>query len=303
MNTTDVVVAQGGIALPRSGKVPDAVAVNARWLVDDPAVPQWRRVRFVLVRHGESTWNAEGRIQGQQCSGLSALGHVQAHDAAAHLARVHPEPDVVAASDLPRVRQTAQPYLAAVGATGTEDPRLREIDNGVWSGRTTADVVADHPDEIAAIRRGEDIPRGGGETFAQMRARVDAALADLARRAVDVVAEHETMTAVVFTHGGPIRVGVAAALGFPAGGHRLLDTPDNASITELLVTVDADGARRASSLVAFSRLPLADSAAGRRESASNSASGSARESARESANGSDRAAAGSDDVAQEVSPT
>ncbi|WP_171906781.1 histidine phosphatase family protein [Jiangella alba] len=224
--------------------------MNARWQVDEPAVDGARRVRLVLIRHGESTWNAEGRIQGQLGPGLSGRGRDQAATVARWLRDHHPRVGAVAVSDLPRVTETAAAYLDLAPSAVVTDPRLREIDNGDWSGRTTAEVAAAYPEQIAAIRRGEDLPRGGGETFAQLTARVDDALRELAGR---LVAEP---VALVFTHGGPIRVAVAAALGLPAGGHALLEPPGNCSVTELSVLVGPDGTTLARRLAGYNHDPL-----------------------------------------------
>ena len=65
--------------------------------------------RLVLVRHGESLWNAEGRLQGQGGTGLSELGHQQAELVAAYLCERFPDVTAVVGSDLQRVAQTAQP--------------------------------------------------------------------------------------------------------------------------------------------------------------------------------------------------
>ena len=180
-----------------------------------------------LVRHGEAVWNAEGKYQGQADSGLTARGHQQAQDVAVtlqHLVRV----DGVACSDLPRVRDTAAPFLAATGHEPRIDARLREIDVGTWAGRTFAEVARDEPDVVTAVARGEDLRRGGGETFAETRDRVSAALDDLA------AAHRGDAVLVVFSHGGPIRLAAAAALGLPSPGHHRIASPGNCSVTTLL---------------------------------------------------------------------
>ncbi|WP_147915688.1 histidine phosphatase family protein [Ruania zhangjianzhongii] len=179
-----------------------------------------------LVRHGEAVWNAEGKYQGQADSGLTALGRQQAQSAAAWLQEL-PRLDGVACSDLPRVRDTAAPFLAATGQQARIDARLREIDVGTWAGRTFGDVARDEPDVVAAVARGEDLRRGGGETFAETRHRVTSALDDLA-------AAHESgAVLVVFSHGGPIRLAAAAALGLPSPGHHRIASPGNCSVTTL----------------------------------------------------------------------
>lgn len=179
-----------------------------------------------LVRHGEAVWNAEGKYQGQADSGLTARGHQQAQSAAAWLQQL-PRLDGVACSDLPRVRDTAAPFLAATGQQPRIDARLREIDVGTWAGRTFGDVARDEPDVVAAVARGEDLRRGAGETFAETRHRVSAALDDLA------AAHQSGAVLVVFSHGGPIRLATAAALGLPSPGHHRIASPDNCSVTTL----------------------------------------------------------------------
>ncbi|GAA1591427.1 histidine phosphatase family protein [Kribbella hippodromi] len=177
---------------------------------------------LVLLRHGESLWNAEHRYQGQQGTGLSARGRQQAKDAAEYL-RSYPI-DAVVASDLQRVTETLQPYLDSRDHVDVRvDRRWREIDVGSWGGRTFTDVYAEEPDVVEAFARGEDVARGGGETFRQLRARVWKAAQDIT----------EFQCVLVVTHGGPIRVAAASALSLPAGGEMALDPPGNCSLTVL----------------------------------------------------------------------
>ncbi|HTF10453.1 MAG TPA: histidine phosphatase family protein, partial [Asanoa sp.] len=138
-------------------------------------------VRLVLVRHGESRWNTEDRYQGQADSGLTDRGREQAEVAAAVLEARFGTADLALASDLPRARDTAAAYARRVGGVPVrEDARLREIEVGDWTGRTFADVAAAHPEQLAEFERGVDVRRGGGETFAELRARVWAALTEAA---------------------------------------------------------------------------------------------------------------------------
>jgi probable phosphoglycerate mutase len=183
---------------------------------------------LVLLRHGESVWNAEHRYQGQQGTGLSARGRQQAKAAAEYLQSF--EFDAIVASDLQRVRETLQPYADTLDRPSVRiDRRWREIDVGTWGGRTFADVYADEPEIVNAFARGEDVARGGGETFRQLRARVWEAMQD----AAGVRAEARGRRVLVVTHGGPIRVAAAAALGLPAGAEMALDPPVNCSLTVL----------------------------------------------------------------------
>ncbi|MFG1905958.1 histidine phosphatase family protein [Kribbella sp. NPDC048928] len=208
---------------------------------------------LVLLRHGESLWNAEHRYQGQQGTGLSARGRQQAKEAADYLQSL--QIDAVVASDLQRVTETLQPYLDTRDDVPVRvDPRWREIDVGTWGGRTFADVYADEPEVVDAFGRGEDVARGGGETFAQLRTRVWAAARAIACTDVDPIActdiepidpgdggdadagmraAGRAQRVLVVTHGGPIRVAAASALQLPAGAEMLLDPPVNCSLTTL----------------------------------------------------------------------
>jgi glucosyl-3-phosphoglycerate phosphatase len=205
-------------------------------------------VRLVLVRHGESRWNVEGRYQGQQDSGLTEAGRAQAELAAELLADRYGTADLVLSSDLPRARDTAEAYRRRVGCDVREDGRLREIDVGSWGGRTRAEVAAAHPDEVTLFDSGVDITRGGGETFRQLRERVWTALSEAVGG-----------TVVVFTHGGPVRVATAAALGVPSPGERAFAPVSNCSLT----VIDRDGPDGTHRLVAYN----APTAAGSRATA------------------------------------
>ena len=179
----------------------------------------------VLVRHGESEWNAQGRLQGQGGTGLSARGHRQAGATATYLRRRYPDVTAVVGSDLQRAVQTAAPWVALAGMDVTTDPRWREIDVGTWSGLTWAEVAQADPETLAAWRSGQDVRRGGGETFSELRARTWDALQDLRQIGG---------TVLVFTHGGSIRLGVAAAIGLPVMGEHTMGQVANCGVTELV---------------------------------------------------------------------
>jgi broad specificity phosphatase PhoE len=188
----------------------------------------------VVIRHGQSEWNAVGRSQGHSDIGLSPLGRRQADATAAFLARYEPDVHMVVSSDLERVTQTAEPAARALGLELRMDRRLREIDVGWWSGLTTEQIEARDPDGFAALRAGEDVPRGGAETDAQLRSRVTAAVNDLR-------AQCERGTLVIFSHGGPVRALVADALGMSVAAQRALGGPGNCSRT---VLAERDGSVR-----------------------------------------------------------
>lgn len=211
-----------------------------------------RFVRLVLVRHGESQWNAAGILQGHGGPGLTPRGREQAAATARMLTRGHPSLAAVARSDLPRVAETAAPTEELVPVAAQVDERLREIDVGSWSGLTRTQAAAADPERYAAWAGGQDVAPGGGETFAELRARVVAGLSDvvagLGSRA------EESATVVVFTHGGPIRVAVAAALGLPVGGHRSVKPVGNCAVSVLDVPGAGALADGAAHLVAYNRI-------------------------------------------------
>lgn len=186
-----------------------------------------------LVRHGESLWNAEGRYQGQEDSGLTAYGREQAARFGEAFAREVPRPDAVVSSDLPRVRDTAQQYVDRVGADAGQDPALREMSVGDWAGMTMEEAAQLHPEIVAAVAAGEDLARGvGGETFAETRVRVVEAID---RVIADLAVQGGERTGVVFTSGNPIRLAAAHTLGIPSPGHMVLGSPDNCSVTTLRI--------------------------------------------------------------------
>ncbi|CAN5272266.1 histidine phosphatase family protein [soil metagenome] len=191
-----------------------------------------------MVRHGQSVWNAARLVQGQGGPGLTALGAAQAEATAVMLAGRCPRPSLAVRSDLPRVAETAAPAERRLAVPVTVDARLREIDVGHWSGRTWDDIAVDEPRAVAAVRRGEDVVRGGRESWADVRVRMRAALRRLLARAAGRDGDGSLL---VFGHGGPIRMAVADVLGLPPGGEHVLDDVGNCSLTELRVGAGGSG--------------------------------------------------------------
>ncbi|MCW2777614.1 MAG: Phosphoglycerate mutase [Frankiales bacterium] len=159
----------------------------------------------MLLRHGRTAHNAGGVIQGQTDVPLDDVGRTQAQQAAEVLAAA--APDVVVTSDLARARDTAQAVADRTGAVLRVDPRLRELFLGAWQGLTSEQARERFPDEHAAWRRGQDVARGGGETYADAGRRALACLEEL----LPEVPAGGTLLAV--THGGTARAAVAALLG------------------------------------------------------------------------------------------
>ena len=191
------------------------------------------RSRVVLVRHAESRWNAAGIFQGHGGPGLSTEGHEQAARLADHLLGCFDDVALIACSDLARVEETAAPTVARLEVPVEVDQRLRELDVGRWTGMPFGDVEASQPEALAAWRRFEDHD-DRVESFVAFRTRVMAALRDCA-------AKLDGATALVFTHGGCIRIAVSAVLGLDGAAQRGLAPVHNASVTVLDVR---DGALR-----------------------------------------------------------
>lgn len=164
--------------------------------------------RVVLWRHGRTAWNALRRAQGQLDVEMDDVGRSQAREAAARLASLRPV--AIVSSDLARAAATAAELTEATGLQAAHDPALREIDIGAWQGLTMDQYAERFPDEYRRWRAGEDVRRGGGETYAEVAERVSAAI----ERVVADLAAGETV--VLVSHGVAIRVGVCRFLGVPA---------------------------------------------------------------------------------------
>jgi glucosyl-3-phosphoglycerate phosphatase len=151
---------------------------------------------LLLIRHGETAWNAARRLQGAVDLPLSPAGRAQARALAQMVAALAPVAAV--ASDLARARETA----ALLGFPGARlDRRWRESDLGRWTGRSPAELPPGHHRQWRAGRRTPP----GGESWEALGARVGAALADLR--------EGGRGTVLVVTHGGPIRRALALMVG------------------------------------------------------------------------------------------
>ncbi len=169
--------------------------------------------RLTLVRHGETGWNAESRLQGWKDCPLSARGEAQAQALARRLANDQPF-DALYSSDLVRALATAAPISAATGLHIRTEPRLRERKMGILEGLTAAEAEVRHPDVIAAWRDGgEDYTIPDGESVVTMRARVLAAMEDIA-------AAHPGAHIALVVHGGVIRRVLENVLNLPWDGLR-----------------------------------------------------------------------------------
>ncbi len=148
--------------------------------------------RLLLVRHGQSTWNASGHWQGQADPPLTDLGHDQAAAAALRIVELLGSVDAVRASDLERAHHTARAIAAPHGLGVATDPRMRERDAGPWTGLTRAEIDERFPGFLDSGERPD-----GYETDEALSERALAALHDFAD-------ELAGGTGVFVTHGGVI---------------------------------------------------------------------------------------------------
>jgi probable phosphoglycerate mutase len=148
------------------------------------------RTRILLIRHGQSTWNASGRWQGHADPPLSPLGVAQARAAAQVIGAV----DAVVCSDLQRALVTAELIADGVGVGPiVADARLRERHAGEWTGLTRAEIDERYPGYLADGRRPD-----GWEHDPEVHERVTAVFAELHRR-------YEGGEILAVSHGGVIR--------------------------------------------------------------------------------------------------
>lgn len=183
-------------------------------------------IRLLLVQHGETSWNVEGRYQGHSDIPLDERGRSQAARLGLRLAR---EPiDAAIASDLGRAWDTALAITEAHALPVKAEPRLRELSFGVWEGMTHAEIRAAEPAALASWEADpESVSPPGGETLTELAARLQSFLDQLQRD------ENETRrTVMLVSHRGSLRVLLCLALGLPPRAlwrFRL----DAASVTEL----------------------------------------------------------------------
>ena len=160
---------------------------------------------LLIMRHGETEWNREGRMQGALDSTLTRLGRQQAAEQHAILKRIGIDGWRVLSSPQGRALQTAEIAVAGLGEIETDD-RLAEITVGTWSGRLRQDCLAELPSDAVV----EDTPDGAlalyeyaphGEGFEALRIRAQSLLDSL------------TGPTVLITHGITSRMLRAIILG------------------------------------------------------------------------------------------
>ncbi len=184
--------------------------------------------RIIAIRHGETAWNADSRIQGQRDVGLNATGRWQARRVGEALATE--EITAVYSSDLGRAHQTAQHISEATGIPVIPNEGLRERSFGIFEGKTFDEIHEHYPDHAQNWRKRipDWQPPEGGESLLQLRERVRETMIELARR-------HPGEQIVVVAHGGVLDTLYRIATGQEVNSPRTWELP-NGAINRLLWT-------------------------------------------------------------------
>ncbi|MGY1615573.1 bifunctional RNase H/acid phosphatase [Geodermatophilus sp. SYSU D00691] len=157
-----------------------------------------------LLRHGQTEHTPERRFSGSSDLPLSDLGRAEATSAARQLAGRGI--DAILASPLQRCRETAQAAAEVLGLSVEVDQDLRELDFGEWEGLTGDEARARNPLALRRFFGGTDVRAPGGESIADVSARV-------ARARERILREHAGETVLVVSHVTPIKLMLAAGLG------------------------------------------------------------------------------------------
>ena len=189
--------------------------------------------RLVMWRHGETDYNATGRMQGHLDALLTDVGRNQARFAVPALARF--SPDIVVTSDLRRAMDTATTFTDQAGVPLRVDKRLRETNLGLWQGMTSAEVDDQWPGARQIWQTDPTWTPPGGESRLEVAARAQEVVADLDESTED--------TAVLCAHGGLITALTGYLLELPITAWAKLGGIGNCHWTVL--------ARRASSGLAW----------------------------------------------------
>ncbi|HEY6177784.1 MAG TPA: histidine phosphatase family protein [Kofleriaceae bacterium] len=173
---------------------------------------------LVLVRHGETAWNREGRFQGHTDTELSDIGRGQARALRVRLEVSHPHlfddtHTAIMTSDLRRARETAEIAFGLAGRTLHVRRELREFCYGVFEGLTRREIDERFPGAMAAwLAGGRAFAVDGGESRAEVHARVHAAVRGF-------LAGSRQRNVVIVAHGGVMRQLLSACFD-EAGGPR-----------------------------------------------------------------------------------
>ena len=199
--------------------------------------------RLVMLRHGQTDFNADSRMQGQLDSDLTELGRAQAVAAAEVLGKQ--QPLLIVSSDLHRAYDTAVKLGERTGLRVRADKRLRETHLGDWQGLTHTDIDAEAPGARLAWRDDARWAPHGGESRVDVAARSVPLVAELVAGEPEwglkrVGADEPDRPVVLVAHGGLIAALVAGLLKLPVDNWPVLGGMGNASWVQLSGHSDDD---------------------------------------------------------------
>lgn len=164
--------------------------------------------KIMLIRHGITDWNLEGKVQGQSDTQLASDGIYQARMLIAHFP--FETVDAVYSSDLQRAMRTADFISNKFNLETIPVKEMREINFGNWEGRSFENIAKEEPTEFKKFFVQPDMLMfKGGESFAELQSRVMLSLKKIVRLTGD------DKQIVIVTHGAVIRVIIAAILEMP----------------------------------------------------------------------------------------
>lgn len=181
-------------------------------------------VKFIIIRHGYSEGNREKCFSGQLDVGLDRSGIIQAKETAKYITDNF-KVDSIYSSDLSRALETVRPIAEALSLEIVTKEDLREVDVGIWQGRTIEDVKKEYPDEFQFYKENPGLHHfEGGESYEILMKRALNALKSIAE-------DNNGKTVVIGTHGGVIRTIRAGLTNTPL--EKIKDIPHvpNGSIT------------------------------------------------------------------------
>jgi len=188
--------------------------------------------KLCLIRHGETSWNAERRLQGHTDIPLNATGMLQARQMAQALKDIKLTFDVLYTSDLKRASDTANAVVELFGVEALVDGELRERHFGKLQGLSISEAPLKRPDIWQAhIARDLEHDLGGGESIQQFALRVQNALDKIQAR-------HTGKTILIVSHGGTLDMMYRIASQQALSAERIASVP-NASLNWLTHSQDS----------------------------------------------------------------
>ena len=166
---------------------------------------------LLIARHGETEWNAAGRIQGHTDIGLSSNGADQARSLGKRLSGL--SIDAAYSSDLRRTSETARLVLGERDIALIETPMLREYHKGEFEGMTLSEIEAQFPDEYPKyLEKNLDYAPKGGESTRTVSVRI-------AQIISEIKSNHLDHTVLIVSHGGVLRAAMVSLLRMPLEGN------------------------------------------------------------------------------------